>query len=194
MEVCNGPRPLQCDIKATSMRVASQAVATSKPPQSHLQATLKPPSSHPQATFKPPSSHSIATLKPTSGPGNTVASHWWRRGLNPKAENRNPKEARNPKSEKEPGSSDCPLIAKVFPSSFGFRISFGFRFSGFGFEPRFAPLPGDLGLAHTAAHSYAILLLGADSRCAAGGRGLCAHATSLGPRCHFLHRGRRRAA
>src|ERR1019366_7589287 len=37
------PKPHQCDIKATSKRVASQAVATPKPPQSHPKATSKPP-------------------------------------------------------------------------------------------------------------------------------------------------------
>ena len=52
----------QCDIKATSKRVASQAVATPKPLSCDLQATLMRPSSHLHATFKPPSCDLKATL------------------------------------------------------------------------------------------------------------------------------------
>src|ERR1039457_2001322 len=37
------PKPPPCDINATPMRVASQAVATPKPPQCDPKATLKPP-------------------------------------------------------------------------------------------------------------------------------------------------------
>jgi hypothetical protein len=69
------PKPHQCDIKATSKRVDSQAIGTPKPPQSHpkatprlpqgyLKATLKPPASHPQATCKPSASQPQATHKP----------------------------------------------------------------------------------------------------------------------------------
>ena len=36
-------KPLQCDIKATPMRVDSQAVATPKPPQGSHKAPTKPP-------------------------------------------------------------------------------------------------------------------------------------------------------
>ena len=47
------PMRHQCDIQATSMRVASQAVATSKPPSCDPQATFMRPSSHPKVTTKP---------------------------------------------------------------------------------------------------------------------------------------------
>ena len=43
-----------CDIKATSKRVASQAVATPMRHQSHLHATSKPPSCDLKATFMRP--------------------------------------------------------------------------------------------------------------------------------------------
>ena len=46
----------QCDIKAPSKPVDSQAVATLMRPQSHPHATPKPPSCDPNATSKPPSS------------------------------------------------------------------------------------------------------------------------------------------
>jgi len=42
-------KPSQCDIKATPMRVGSQAVGTPKPPQGHPKATLKRLQSHPKA-------------------------------------------------------------------------------------------------------------------------------------------------
>ena len=61
------PKPPQCDIKATSMRVASQAVATSMRPQSHLQATLKPPPCVPHASFMRPSCVLKAPPKPPWG-------------------------------------------------------------------------------------------------------------------------------
>ena len=48
------PKPPQCDIKATSMRVASQAVATPKPPPCVPHASLMRPSCVPHATSKPP--------------------------------------------------------------------------------------------------------------------------------------------
>ena len=44
-------KPPSCDIKATSMRVASQAVATSMRPQSHPKATPKPGLSGGVGTF-----------------------------------------------------------------------------------------------------------------------------------------------
>jgi len=49
------PKPHQCDIKATSMRVDSQAIGTPKPPQSYFNATLMRPQSYPKAPTKPPS-------------------------------------------------------------------------------------------------------------------------------------------
>ena len=51
------PKPHQCDIKATPMRVDSQAVATSKPPQSHLSASLMRPSCVPHAPTRLQQSH-----------------------------------------------------------------------------------------------------------------------------------------
>ena len=47
-------KPHQCDIKATPMRVDSQAVGTPKPPQCDPKATLKPPQSSNKAPTKPP--------------------------------------------------------------------------------------------------------------------------------------------
>src|ERR1035441_770701 len=56
--------------------------------------------------------------------------------LNPKAENRNPKEARNPKSRKTGRAGGWPGQRLKSFSDFGLRISFGFRFSAFGFQGR----------------------------------------------------------
>ena len=58
------PRPHQCDIKATSMRVASQAVATSKPLPCDLHATSMRPPCDPHATPLRPQSHHKARWKP----------------------------------------------------------------------------------------------------------------------------------
>jgi hypothetical protein len=49
------PKPLQCDLKATSMRVDRQPIGTPKPPQSHPKATLKPPQCANKATSMRPS-------------------------------------------------------------------------------------------------------------------------------------------
>ena len=66
----------QCDIKATSKRVASQAVATPKPLSCDLQATFMRPSSHLHATSKPPSCDLKATLmRPQSHPHATSKPH-----------------------------------------------------------------------------------------------------------------------
>src|ERR1035438_4364100 len=56
--------------------------------------------------------------------------------LNPKAENRNPKEARNPKSRKTGRAGGWPGQRLKSFSDFGLRISFGLRFSAFGFQGR----------------------------------------------------------
>jgi hypothetical protein len=67
-----------CDIKATSMRVESQAVATPMRPQSHPNATSKPPpcdfkattmrlQSHHKATSRLPQSANKATLRRLEG-------------------------------------------------------------------------------------------------------------------------------
>src|ERR1035441_2659386 len=50
------PKPLQCDIKATTKPVDSQLIGTPKPPQSHLKATPMRPQCDPKATSKPPQS------------------------------------------------------------------------------------------------------------------------------------------
>jgi hypothetical protein len=51
------PKPHQCEIKATPMRVDSQAVATLKPPQSHLKATPMRPQCDPKAPTRLQQSH-----------------------------------------------------------------------------------------------------------------------------------------
>jgi hypothetical protein len=53
-EVKATPMRHQCDIKATSMRVASQAVATLKPPPCDLNASLMRPQGSHKAPTKPP--------------------------------------------------------------------------------------------------------------------------------------------
>ena len=60
-------KPHTCDIKATSKRVDSQAVATPKPPPCDLKATLMRPQSHPHATLKPPPCDPKATLMRPQG-------------------------------------------------------------------------------------------------------------------------------
>ena len=74
----------QCDIKATSMRVASQAVATFMRPQSHLHATSKPPPCDLKATFmRPQGSH-----KAPSKLGQRVAGRNGSAGMEPLARGR----------------------------------------------------------------------------------------------------------
>ena len=48
------PKPHQCDIKATSKRVDSQAIGTSKPPQGYLKAPTRLPQGSHKAPPKPP--------------------------------------------------------------------------------------------------------------------------------------------
>ena len=61
------PKPHQCDIEATSMRVASQAVATLKPPPCVYQATPMRPSCVYQATpMRPSCVHKAPTKRQQS--------------------------------------------------------------------------------------------------------------------------------
>jgi hypothetical protein len=59
-------KPHQCDIKATSMRVDSQAVATPRPPQCDLKATLM----RPQGSHKAPTKRQ-QSLETDHGPRTT---------------------------------------------------------------------------------------------------------------------------
>ncbi len=62
-----------CDIKATSKRVASRAVATPMRHQSHLHATSKPPQCDPHATLMRPSCDPHAThMRPSCDPHATL--------------------------------------------------------------------------------------------------------------------------
>ena len=78
------PKPPQCALNATSMRVASQAVATPKPPQSAYKATLmRPQSSHKAPTKRQQSLESDRGLRTTGhlkakAEGRTSDSIWGR--------------------------------------------------------------------------------------------------------------------
>ena len=63
------PKPHQCDIKATPMRVDSQAVATSKPPQCDPKATSVRPSCVLHASLMRPSCVYKAPTKPSRREG-----------------------------------------------------------------------------------------------------------------------------
>ena len=58
------PRPHQCDIKATSKPVDSQAIGTPKPPQGYPKATSRLPQSHRKAPPKLQQGYPCATLRP----------------------------------------------------------------------------------------------------------------------------------
>ena len=69
----------QCDIKATPMRVASQAVATPKPPQCDPKATLKPP----QCAYKAPSwENKMFIMGKEKQKAGNVSNRMWRYTLN----------------------------------------------------------------------------------------------------------------
>jgi len=104
------PKPHQCDIKATSMRVDSQAIGTPKPPQSYFNATLMRPQSHPKAPTKPPS------CDPQGIPGRA------------NSETRRSKTEGNPKPEGRKKIFPVGLVLSeaASGSNFGFRASCGY--------------------------------------------------------------------
>src|ERR1035438_4194583 len=150
-------KPPQGHPKATSRLHQSHLKAPPKPPQGSTKATPRLHQGHPKAPPRPPQGSTKATPRPLSSQlirpvckseaqkPPVSAGPWLQcRGalksvaasLNPKAENRNPKEDRNPKSRKTGRAGGWPGQRRKSFSDFGLRVSFGFRFSAFGFQGR----------------------------------------------------------
>src|ERR1035441_291715 len=149
------PRPHQGHILGIDSGVQRHPKATPKPPQGSTKApprlhqgytktTPRLPQGSPKATPGPLSSQLIRPVCKSEAQKPPVSAGPWPQcrgalksvaaSLNPKAENRNPKEDRNPKSRKTGRAGGWPGQRRKSFSDFGLRISFGFRFSAFGFQ------------------------------------------------------------